>query len=120
MLRIVVALAFLVSCGPSAREVQLKATLTGLNTARDGFAAFSHAQANAIIDGCDVKTVTEAECTARLTAYRVKEAKVVLALAAAYSTLAVAVTLNDSQTIAAAIEALAYAMQAYNDLKGIK
>lgn len=114
------ALLITLGCGPTARQVEINAMHAGLNAASDGFVIFSHTRAEEIIKRCDPKVTSEAECKAKVDAYRIKEAAVMAALTIAYTALSSAIVLKDKPTFDAATAAVGMAQKAYEALKEVQ
>jgi hypothetical protein len=79
-----VCLFLVVSCGLSAREKAIATSLTALNTARDGFAAYSEARQLRIVAEASTREAGEEA----LKMWRTKREPVVQALLLAYAALA--------------------------------
>jgi len=102
-------------CGASARETTLRAAMTGLTIASDGFVAFDRAYQSEIV----AKATNQAEGGATLAAYRARREMVLGAFAAAFHAIATAAVLNsDDKSLAAAVAAADLALQSWNELKG--
>lgn len=93
ILLLIVALA--VSCGPSAREKTLRASLITVNAAKDGFVTWDQERKNAIVAEATSYEVGEST----LTAYIEEREKVLLSFELAYKAIATAaVAGNDDLT----------------------
>jgi hypothetical protein len=101
------------ACGPSARQTTITTTLSAVNSVGDTFKVWDTEHQKQII----AEATSEADGAAKLAAYRVQQAKVVAAIRATYSALSAAKTLNDSHTLAAALEAFVDLKSAIDDLK---
>ncbi len=114
--RLSVAVLFLAlaTCGPSARQLQIRTTLTALDAASAGLIAYDTAHQASII----ASAPSEPEGMAALTAYRARRAPVLAALGAAYEALATAATLDGPHTLKTALVAFALASKAWADLQG--
>lgn len=107
-------LAFIIACGPSARQVQLKTAYVGLSAAADGLVAYSSAKQDDIV----AKATSLEEGMKQLTAFKVTRDKVANGISAAFHALAAASILDAG--LANALSATAQALAAWEDLKGLK
>lgn len=108
VLTLIVALS---GCGASQRETTLKAALVTLDTARDATLAYDGPHELTL-----VATGTPIEAKAALAAYRLKRARVELAMTLAYRALAIAVAANDGPTLDAVQVAIAQVTLGYTAL----
>ncbi len=113
---VLVAMAMQLSaCGPSARQQQLRLTLTGVSVASDAFVAFDQARQAQIVASAS----SVADGVAKLELYKTTvRNRVVDAFAAAFHALAAASILESApKSLATALAATAEAMAAWEAFK---
>ncbi len=88
-----------IACTGNKRQDTLRASLAVMNGARDGFKAWDAAHQKAIVDGATSKE----DATAKIAAYRVKQAELVLVIEAAYHALAQAALKSDDPSLKEAL-----------------
>ena len=107
-------IAPLIACGGGQRQKALRATLVGLNAARDGFATWDMGHQKAIVE----QATTREEAELKLATYRGERATLVDVLELAYRALAAAATQSDEPSAKAALAAAGAALGAIRQLTG--
>lgn len=111
---LVLILGLVAACNGSQRQKTLRATLVGMNAARDGLVVFDKSHQLAIVE----KATTREDGEQQLAAYRAKRAPVVDGFELAYRLLALAATQNDDPSLKAALEASKSMLEAIRSLTG--
>ncbi len=97
---ILIVACILAACTAGQRQDTIRATLVGLNSARDGFTAWDSGHQQALLD----KSSTRAEFDTAVAAYRSGPQSAILqGMTLAYRGLAVAATQSDQPSLDAAV-----------------
>jgi len=107
-------IAPLTAYGCGQRQKALRATLVGLNAARDGFATWDMGHQKTIVE----QATTREEAELKLATYRGERTAVVDVLELAYRALAAAATQSDEPSAKAALAAAGEALGAIRTLTG--
>lgn len=102
------------SCSASKRQDTIRATLVGLNSARDGYTRWDLQHQKAIVE----KATSREEGETKLSTYRERQATVVSSFEIAYRTLALAATQTDDPSLSAALTVSAELLEALRTLMG--
>jgi hypothetical protein len=108
------AAAIVGGCGPNRRTRTLKATLTAINAARDGFVAWDRDHQHQIVEKATTRDTAQLE----LDSYRMRREAIVAGFTAAYRALAAAATSGDEASLRAALAAAGELHDALKKLMG--
>jgi hypothetical protein len=104
------------ACSGNKRQDTLRATVIGVNAARDGFTNWDAAHQKTIVE----KATSREEGEAQLVAYREKRAPIVATFEVVYRAIALAATQTDDPSLRSAVAAGAALLEAIQTLTGGK
>lgn len=107
---------WLCGCHPTTRETTIKVALSSADAASAGFIAWDREHQAAIV----ASAKSHEDGATKLGAYRSKQADVLLAFVALYQSIAIAATLNDSQSVAAIVLAAGHLQEAIREIEEVK